>query len=181
MSVLLPLAQPTASSSRGCVVRHSEGRCGSKPVVTPLKRDVCITPESRHRSATLPIAIPSSATVERSSLTSTSPLKVRCIDSEIFAWLERHERRRAETLNGDYDAFSRGTHKAGVSAQIEARFMRFKARKDHRRLAVRTERTLASRFSMKKRRNGTIEHNTLHLGWAGARRSQSPIDAGTGR
>jgi hypothetical protein len=29
---------------------------GSKTVLTPLKWDVCITPESRHRSATLPIA-----------------------------------------------------------------------------------------------------------------------------
>src|SRR5258707_13469395 len=46
---------------------------GSKTVVTPLKWDVCITPESRHRSATLPIVISSSATVERSPPTSTSP------------------------------------------------------------------------------------------------------------
>jgi hypothetical protein len=30
---------------------------GSKTVLTPLKWGVCITPESRHRSATLPIAI----------------------------------------------------------------------------------------------------------------------------
>jgi hypothetical protein len=42
-----------------------------KTVLTPLKWDVCITPESRHRSATLPIAISSSATAERSPLTST--------------------------------------------------------------------------------------------------------------
>jgi hypothetical protein len=33
---------------------------GSKTVLTPLKWDVCITPESRHRSATLPIAMSSS-------------------------------------------------------------------------------------------------------------------------
>ena len=63
----------------------------------------------------------------------------------------------------DDDAFSRGTHKARVSAQIEAGFIRFKARKDHRTLAVRTERTLARGFSMKKRGDGTIEHNTLPL------------------
>jgi hypothetical protein len=30
---------------------------GSKTVLTPLKWDVCITPESRHRSASLPIAM----------------------------------------------------------------------------------------------------------------------------
>jgi hypothetical protein len=36
---------------------------GSKTVLTPLKWDVCITPESRHRSATLPIAMSPSATV----------------------------------------------------------------------------------------------------------------------
>ena len=29
-------------------------RCGSKTVLTPSKWDVCITPESRHRSATPP-------------------------------------------------------------------------------------------------------------------------------
>jgi Mg2+/Co2+ transporter CorC len=34
---------------------------GSKTALTPLKRDVCITPESRHRSATLLIAMSSSA------------------------------------------------------------------------------------------------------------------------
>ena len=31
-------------------------RSGSNTVLTPLKWDVCINPESRHRSATLPIA-----------------------------------------------------------------------------------------------------------------------------
>jgi hypothetical protein len=36
-------------------------------------------------------------------------------------------------------------------------------REDHRRLAVRTEGMLASRLFMKKRVNGTIEHNTLPL------------------
>jgi hypothetical protein len=41
--------------------------------------------------------------------------------------------------------------------------IRFKMRKDHRRLAIRTERTLASRFSMKKRGDRMIEHNTLPL------------------
>ena len=66
-------------------------------------------------------------------------------------------------VDGDDDAFSRGTHKARVSAQIEAGLIRFKARKDHRTLAVRTERTLAGGFSMKKRGNRTIEHNTLPL------------------
>jgi hypothetical protein len=38
-------------------VRHYNVRVGSKTVLTPLKWDVCITPESRHRSATLPIAM----------------------------------------------------------------------------------------------------------------------------
>src|SRR5258708_5921632 len=56
---------------------YAHVQLGSKTVLTPLKWDVCITPESRHRSATLPIAMSSSATVERSSLTSTSP--PRCI------------------------------------------------------------------------------------------------------
>jgi hypothetical protein len=64
---------------------------------------------------------------------------------------------------GDDDAFGRGTHKAGVSAQIEAGLVRFKTRKDHRRLAVRAEGTLAGSFAMEKRRHGTIEHNTLPL------------------
>jgi tripartite-type tricarboxylate transporter receptor subunit TctC len=50
-----------------------------------------------------------------------------------------------------------------LSAQIEAGLIRLKARKDHWRLAVRTERTLARRFSTKERGNGTIEHNTLRL------------------
>src|ERR1700688_182640 len=74
----------------------------------------------------------------------------------------------------DDDVFSRGTHKARVSAQIEARFIRFKARKDHRTLAVRTERTLASGFSMKKRGNRTIEHNTLP--WLGGSATLSVTD-----
>lgn len=64
---------------------------------------------------------------------------------------------------GDDDAFGRGTHKAGVSAQIEAGLIRFKTRKDHRRLAVRAEGTLAGSFAMEKRRDGTIEHTTLPL------------------
>ena len=38
-------------------LQRTAGPYGSKTVVTPLKRDVCITPESRHRSATLPIAM----------------------------------------------------------------------------------------------------------------------------
>jgi hypothetical protein len=42
-----------------------------------LETGCLLYPESRHRSATLPIAMSSSATVERSSLTSTSP--PRCI------------------------------------------------------------------------------------------------------
>jgi hypothetical protein len=54
-------------------------RFGSKTVLTPLKWDVCITPESRHRSAALPIAMSSSATVQRSLKTSTSPR--RCSDA----------------------------------------------------------------------------------------------------
>lgn len=74
----------------------------------------------------------------------------------------------------DDDAFSRGTHKARVSAQIEAGLVRFKARKDHRTLAVRTERTLASRFSVKKRGNGAIEHNTLP--WLGGSATLSVTD-----
>ena len=41
---------------------------GSKTVLTPLKWDFCFTPESRHRSATLPIAISSSATVSQREL-----------------------------------------------------------------------------------------------------------------
>jgi len=127
----------------------------------------------------LPIAMPSSATVERRPPTKHLAATVRCIDARFSrGWSGGSE--GAETLNGDDDAFSRGTHKAGVSAQIEARFIRFKARKDHRRLAVCTERTLASRFSMKKRRNGTIEHNTLPLVGRERGHSQSPIDAGTG-
>jgi hypothetical protein len=40
----------------------SNVRSGSKTVLTPLKWDVGFTPESRHRSATLPIAMSSAAT-----------------------------------------------------------------------------------------------------------------------
>ena len=68
-----------------------------------------------------------------------------------------------ESCEGDDDAFGRGTQKAGVGAQIETGLIRFKARKEHRRLAVRTERTFAGSFSMEERGDGTIEHNTLPL------------------
>jgi hypothetical protein len=87
----------------------------------------------------------------------------------------------AVSWNSDDDAFGRGTHKARVSAQIETGLIRFKTRKDHRRLAVRAEGALAGRFSIEKRGNRTIEHNALPLVWAGAQHSQSPIDAGMGR
>jgi len=40
----------------------AEIRSGSKTVLTPSKWDVCFTPETRHRSATLPIAMSSPAT-----------------------------------------------------------------------------------------------------------------------
>jgi len=43
-----------------------------------------------------------------------------------------------------------------ISAQIEAGLLRFKTRKDHRRFAVRTERTLACSFAVEKRGDRTI-------------------------
>jgi hypothetical protein len=75
----------------------------------------------------------------------------------------------AVSWNSDDDAFGRGTHKAGVSAQIEAGLIRFNARKDHRRLAVRAVGALAGRFSMEKRGHRPIEHNALP--WVGRERN----------
>jgi hypothetical protein len=57
---------------------------GSKTVLTPLKWDVCITPESRHRSATLPIAMSSSGNC---GATST----LQCVDDETIGWPRRRE------------------------------------------------------------------------------------------
>jgi hypothetical protein len=48
--------------------RWPQVRFGSKAVLTPLKWDVCITPEGRHRSAAL-----------------------HCVDDEIIVWLKRRE------------------------------------------------------------------------------------------
>ncbi len=59
---------------------------GSKTVLTPLKWDVCFTPETRHRSATLPIAMSSSATVQHLAAT------MHCVDDEIIEWLKRLHR-----------------------------------------------------------------------------------------
>src|SRR6266851_9609649 len=54
---------------------------GSKTVLTPLKWDVCFTPESRHRSATLPMAMSircyGGAKLTDKHLAS----KVHCVDS----------------------------------------------------------------------------------------------------
>ena len=80
-----------------------------------------------------------------------------------YELLQRARALARRSCDGDDDAFGRGTQKAGVGAQIETGLIRFKARKEHRRLAVRTERTFAGSFSMEERGDGTIEHNTLPL------------------
>src|SRR3982074_207297 len=67
-----------ASSRVVEVHNRAHFRLGSKTVLTPLKWDVCITPESRHRSATLPIAMSSSATATPNPPTGTWPQ--RCIE-----------------------------------------------------------------------------------------------------
>jgi hypothetical protein len=53
-------------------------------VVTPLKWDVCLTPESRHRSATLPIAMSSSCYGAAKLADKHLASKVHCVDDEII-------------------------------------------------------------------------------------------------
>jgi hypothetical protein len=67
---------------------------GSKTVVAPLKWDVCITPEGRHRSATLPTVdvIVCYGNVKPADTHLASV--IHCIDGEIAKWLERREQRR---------------------------------------------------------------------------------------
>jgi hypothetical protein len=73
-----------------------------------------------------------------------------------FSATRRSSEQLKPVLLSDDDGLGRGAHKANVSAQIEAGLLRFKTRKDHWRLAVRTERTLARRFAMEKRGEGAI-------------------------
>jgi len=49
----------------------------------------CFTPESRHRSATLPIAMSWSATATPSSLTSTSPPRCIALMARLFVDLSK--------------------------------------------------------------------------------------------
>jgi hypothetical protein len=67
---------------------------GSKTVVALPKWDVCITPEGRHRSATLPtvdvIVYYGNVKPADTHLASV----IHCVDGEIAKWLERREQRR---------------------------------------------------------------------------------------
>jgi hypothetical protein len=71
-------------------------RSGSKTVLTPLKWDVCITTESRHRSGYAAdcdvIVCYDGAKVADKHLAST----VHCVDDEIIGWLKRREQRRRD-------------------------------------------------------------------------------------
>jgi len=82
---------------------------GSKTVVTPLKWDVCITPESRHRSATLPIAMSSSATVEAKLADKHLAATVHCVDDEIIGWLKLREQHRRKTKPRESDSSCLGS------------------------------------------------------------------------
>jgi hypothetical protein len=79
-----PDFQATASRSLTSPVRF-----GSKTVLTPLKWDVCFTPESRHRSGYAAdydvITCHGGAKVTDKHLAS----KIHCIDDEIIGWLKR--------------------------------------------------------------------------------------------
>jgi hypothetical protein len=81
-------------------------------------------------------------------------LPALCLDKTMMT--RRSSEQLKPVLLSDDDGLGRGAHKANVSAQIEAGLLRFKTRKDHWRLAVRTERTLARRFAMEKRGDGAI-------------------------
>jgi hypothetical protein len=63
-------------------------------VLTPLKWDVCITPESRHRSGCAAdcdvVVCYGGAKLTDRHLIST----IHCVDEEIFEWLERREAKR---------------------------------------------------------------------------------------
>ena|ERR1700716_3486987 len=67
-----------------------------KTVLTPLKWDVCITTESRHRSGYAAdcdvIVCYDGAKVADKHLAST----VHCVDDEIIGWLKRREQRRRD-------------------------------------------------------------------------------------
>jgi hypothetical protein len=55
-----------------------------KNVLTPLKWDVCINPESRHRSAALPIAMSSSSYGGAKPIDLHLLSTIRAVDEEIF-------------------------------------------------------------------------------------------------
>ena len=71
------------------------GKTLPKTVLTPLKWDVCFIPESRHRLAALPIAMSSSAPVERSSPASTSPPRSIALTTRLSDGCNGRERQLA--------------------------------------------------------------------------------------
>jgi hypothetical protein len=64
---------------------------GSKTVLTPLKWEVCIPPESRLADCDI-IICGGGAKPTGNHLAST----VHCVDEEIIGWLRRRERRRRD-------------------------------------------------------------------------------------
>jgi len=83
--------------------------------------------------------------------------------------------------NGDDDAFGRGTHGTSEGAQVKAGLILLEKRKDHRSVAVRAERARSSVALPWKNEETERLSIGASLNWAGARYSQSPIDARTGR
>jgi hypothetical protein len=71
----------------------ANARFGSKTVLTPLKWDVCITPESRHSVCDVIVCY------GRAKLTDKHlASKIHCVDDGIIGWLERREQRMREII-----------------------------------------------------------------------------------
>ena len=86
--------------TEGLSCNTRNGRSGSNTVLTPLKRDFCFTPESRHRSG---YAADCDTVICGGGAKPTDlhlASKVVAIDEEIIEWLERREKRKTPPKRG---------------------------------------------------------------------------------